>query len=145
MRLKNYISYHKICPMISIVLAVIIFDACSKSKDTVPPVNMSGNFDLVSDSIHNVIQAVTIYSYKGQSGDYWNFKSDSIYTKEGQQLDTLSLRLNQDSIFIGGIPFTVSSESNGDIKLQNIRPDIDFGGQYDRIIFLKPASSSTAY
>jgi hypothetical protein len=141
MRTRNFKTGRLRLTVLALISIVVVIQGCAKSQEAAPE-KLAGPYGLVSDSIRSVTQVEFSYKHDGLETDYWNFDTHGkIYTKEGIQMDTLDYVLSAgDSINISGIPFTVQFGNDGTIKLQNIKPDIDFGGDYTRIVILKKLS-----
>ncbi|WP_259071157.1 hypothetical protein HDF24_23925 [Mucilaginibacter sp. X4EP1] len=72
--------------------------ACTKGSNSGPG-SIVGNWNIVSDSTYSGVGYLNHpVDYAGQPGDYFNITAKGIiYTKEGQQLDTLSYHLVADT------------------------------------------------
>ncbi|MEO7119627.1 MAG: hypothetical protein ABIY62_00945 [Ginsengibacter sp.] len=124
------------------IIAGILILGSSCSKKSNAPTSILGKWNIKIDSSyaggglgnHEV-------SYVGQSGDYFNFKSDGhVYIRENSILDTLIYTLSSDSILIQNFGFRerkcrVPSPSTYNLVITSglfITP----GGEFGRTVYL---------
>jgi hypothetical protein len=136
--------------MVGFIASIFCLFSCK--KNTVPagannPV-IIGVWSIVSDSTYTGVgQNNHAVGYIGQSGDYFDIRSDGfVYTKEGAVLDTLKYTQPSDStITIAGFGLlangvqAVSNISNFSIHTLTISSPIAItpGGLFGRVISMK--------
>jgi hypothetical protein len=93
--------------------------ACTKGSNNAPG-SIVGSWNIVSDSTYAGVGYLNHpVDYAGQPGDYFNITANGIiYTKEGQQLDTLSYHLVADA---GIIITTFGVIANGVPQVSRIK------------------------
>lgn len=93
----------KTCNLFIAIALFYLMSGCKKGGSspegiTIYPSNLSGKWNVVKDSLSAGTAILQQVTYKGASGDYFDFRNDGkCYVKEGTKYDTMAYTITSDT------------------------------------------------